>query len=1362
TDSAGKILVGNLPEGAYVVSEIQAPAGYMLDNAPQTIVIEGGKLHNMEFLDKPLSGIEIQKLNAVTQAPLSGATFVVERDTGEKIGTYQTDAAGKIIVPDLEAGTYIVSETVAPAGYILDARPQTAIVKSGRLTVVEFLNHPLSGIEIIKTDAYTHAPLSGAEFIVERPNGERVGKYLTDIAGKILVPDLAEGVYIVSETQSPAEYVLDAQPQTVEVKSGRLAVAEFTNKPFPFLYIKKVDASTGQLVAGAQFTVTNANGLIIANVTSLASGAVAVKVAPGVYTVTEIKAPDGYELNNPTQTVEVFADGHTADHASGAATAGNSADFANKPLNTLEIVKLDAATKNPLPGAMFTVDRANGERVGAYRTDASGKILIPDITEGTYVISETAAPDGYILSESPKSVNIQGGKLVSVEFLNKPLSGIEIVKLDAVTHAPLTGAAFTVTKADGERIGTFRTEADGKILVPDLDEGVYVVGEIQAPDGYLIDETPKNVTVKSGRLAVVEFVNSPLSGVQILKVDSVTKIPLKDARFTVYRQSGAIVGTYATDAAGMIIIDRLEPGWYKAAETKAPDGYIPDGTARDFEIASGQFIKLIFENKPLASLQIRKIDAISGEPLSGAVFEIREQGGAYIAEVTTDASGSASVAELEPNWYVIAEIKAPQGYILDGAAKTVEVKAVTPTVVTVANQPLSGIEIIKLDAATHVPLPDATFTVERPDGERIGTYQTDAAGKILVPDLTEGTYIISETLAPNGYILDAAPRTVIVQSGKLAVAEFVNNPLAGLKIIKLDSATRSPIEGVEFAVSKMDGERVEDEFRASAFKTDSTGQIFIPRLANGYYNVTETKAADGYLPDSEPKTVLVESGKTTLLEVLNTPMNGLLIVKTDESTGSSLAGVVFDVRRADGQFVTGSILDGNQPDTEANSPNRAASPNGDITGSYTTDAQGRILINGLPAGVYHITERQTLAGYELDTNVHSITVTPGKLAALQLTNRQKAGFRLLKIDSVTRRGIYGVEFMVFDGNNKVVGNYTTDDKGVIDFDGILTEGRYTIRETRPAEGYYADDMPRTVEFKSGRTTEIVWENTPEAGQIQITKKSADDNAVNGFPAGTLLQGAVFEIYDRANNLVDTVKSDKSGLAVSKALPIGRYTIRESQAPAYYSAIRDAIETEIEFSGQIVRLAVLNSSAYTHVSVVKRGYTEVVPGQSIRYDFKDIGNNSTASLDSFYWRDTLPTDAVRLDKIITGTWSARLSYKIVYKTNVSSGDYRTLSDNLITDKIRTIDASPAALGLASNEYVTEFMFVFGRVPAGFKQIDAPYIYCNVLPNLAHEYRFANKTDVGGLWGANQWVMANDRWVTVVYSKATPQVLPRTGY
>ena len=175
--------------------------------------------------------------------------------------------------------------------------------------------------------------------------------------------------------------------------------------------------------------------------------------------------------------------------------------------------------------------------------------------------------------------------------------------------------------------------------------------------------------------------------------------------------------------------------------------------------------------------------------------------------------------------------------------------------------------------------------------------------------------------------------------------------------------------------------------------------------------------------------------------------------------------------------------------------------------------------------------------------------------------------------------------------------------------------------------------------------------------------------------------------------------------------------------------------------------------------VSGDYAEVMPGQSIQYDLSGIANNSTTSLTSFFWRDILPTQAVRLDKIITGTYNVPGNYKVVYQTNLSNGTWRTMYDNLSTMQNHTLDASPAALGLASNEYVTAFMVSFGVVPANFRQVEAPRIYCSVLPQLTGGTQFVNQADVGGVYGS-QWIMATSRWVTRVYKPSEP--LPRTGY
>jgi hypothetical protein len=327
-------------------------------------------------------------------------------------------------------------------------------------------------------------------------------------------------------------------------------------------------------------------------------------------------------------------------------------------------------------------------------------------------------------------------------------------------------------------------------------------------------------------------------------------------------------------------------------------------------------------------------------------------------------------------------------------------------------------------------------------------------------------------------------------------------------------------------------------------------------------------------------------------------------------------------------------------------------------------------------------------------------------------------------------------------------------------DLALTDGRYQIRELEPAPGYMPDTSVKTFWVRYGATSEIEWENTPMQGQIQITKRSEDYNTFNGFAAGTLLEGVPFEIYDRSGNLTDTVKTDKNGVAKSRLLPLGRYTVKEVQSVSFYMTNTDAVEAEIEFAGQIVRLEFLNGSIRTGVTIKKRGYAEVVPNQTVRYEISETGNTGTQNLDSFYWRDVLPIDAVRLSKIVTGTYSSKQNYKIVYRTNLRN-DYITMADNLSTFKNAVIDASPTALGLAAGEYVTEFMLAFGVVPQGFAQLEPAYVHCDVLPWLPHEYRFTNKADAGGLH-EGRWIMTTDRWTTAVYGKKGVPTLPRTGY
>ena len=381
----------------------------------------------------------------------------------------------------------------------------------------------------------------------------------------------------------------------------------------------------------------------------------------------------------------------------------------------------------------------------------------------------------------------------------------------------------------------------------------------------------------------------------------------------------------------------------------------------------------------------------------------------------------------------------------------------------------------------------------------------------------------------------------------------------------------------------------------------------------------------------------------------------------------------------------------------------------------------------------------------------------GKTTTLTVKNKPFSGILIHKTDSVTGKGIYGVSFILYDSTNTPVGQYTSDNSGYVYIEGLTDGGRYYLRELENP-GYIPDTQMKTVYVTAGETTLIEWKNTPITAQIQITKKSADYNPTNGLPAGTLLEGATFEIYNERNgNKVDTIVTGANGLASSKALPLGRYTIRETKAPANYGASSETYTAVLEYSGQIVKLEITNKSLSTGVSIEKTGPKEATSGQPVRYVFSRIGNTSNVMLQSFYWRDTLPA-AVRLDKVVTGTYNFPGTYKIVYKVN-NTGDYRTLADSLSTSRNYTLAASPTALGLAANERVTEIMFVFGQVPGGFSQVEAPMLYCKAVSGLTPGSSFVNVADVGGTHDG-VWVQAVSRWVTTVYGKPTP--LPKTGY
>ena len=1416
TDSRGEIRLHEqgkrLYPGEFTITEVEPADGFQLKKPlTQTVIIHGNESKTVRFQNTPLSALVVWKYDSVTGAPVEGCIFQVKYMSGTSgtggtvIGTYRTGPGGSFTINRLKAGAYTVEELASDGDHVMDTAPQTAYISGKEQDVVQlyFGNSPKGAVLIKKIDSVTHEPLSDCEFFITDSKGTMLGdangKFVTDSAGTILVSNIDPGTTIVArETRAKENYILDDVPQTATIKAGQTVSLEFRNQPKGSVTLYKFSSADRKTpLEGVGFKITYADGKVVDNIGGKLSsngiyytdseGQINISGVTGTLIFTEVSTIPGYLIdeNRKSQTIVVNPDDH------------QSVYFYNQPVGSILVKKMSSTTKEPLSDVVIRITRTDGSVVGTsngeFRTDENGFIKV-DVEPGSYIVQEVSAKPGFLLDDTPKVVEVKGSGVYNVELFNQPLGSLVIHKYSSLDRkTPLAGVQFKVTYAPGCVVddengkvssnGIYYTGPDGTITINGIVGTVTITEQATIP-GYTIDPETRSQTivVNPDDVQHAYFYNSPKNILIIekyLETESGNE-PLKGVTFLVTDSSGAVIGNsngeFITGDDGRVVIAGVEPGTtVNVQEIKVPEGVVLDSIPKSIKISDDGANILRFYNKKTGYLVVRKLDSITKQPLAGVEFELTYADGSYVDDafghlsskgrfVTNDA-GEIRVPVV--GTIVVKEVKTLPTHIIDQATQiqTVKVNPADTQTITVYNEPLCSLTLRKLDAVTGKPVPNTEFTLKDGNGTVLGRYTTGSDGTVTVTGLIpNSTIVVVETKVPANYVLDPTPRTIIVRNGSNSVASggtssggtvsggstgttgggnagtvgggndltMENMPKTTLTIEKYleTDAGNVPLKGVTFLVTDSSGAILGPN--NGEYTSDENGRIVLPNLEPGtVITAKELRVPDGVVLDPTPKSIEIKGGMGgQTLTFINKSAGGLELIKVNEADKSQrIPNVTFEVRKMDGGLVD----------------------------TITTDKQGRAHLD-LDAGDYYAVETEAGKGFKLDSTPVYFTIRDGKTTTLTVTNRAMSGILIHKVDATTKKGIYGVTFLLYDASKNPIGQYSSDDKGYVHIDDLPGSGRYYLRELEN-DGYLVDTQLKTVYVTDGTTTEIAWENTAVTGQIQITKTSEDYNSMNGWPAGTPIPNTEFEIYHyRTGNLVDTVRTDKNGVAVSKPLPLGRYKVVESKAAEFYGLDKTPIEVEIEHAGQIVKTAMTNKALYTNVSIKKTGFVEVMPGQQIRYDFSGIANNSTTALTSFYWRDTLPTQAVRLDKIVTGTYNVQGNYKIVFKTNLN-GEYRTMYDNLSTMQNHVLDASPAALGLASNEYVTEFMLSFGVVPGNFRQVEAPKVYCNVVSWLTGGTQFVNQADVGGIYNG-QWIMATSRWVTKVYKPSTP--LPRTGY
>lgn len=549
---------------------------------------------------------------------------------------------------------------------------------------------------------------------------------------------------------------------------------------------------------------------------------------------------------------------------------------------------------------------------------------------------------------------------------------------------------------------------------------------------------------------------------------------------------------------------------------------------------------------------------------------------------------------------------------------------------------------------------------------------------------------------------------------------------------KTDDETKQPIEGVKFSLKKADGTVV------GTATTDENGVATFDKLYQANYKLVEVETNPKYILNKAEFDVPVEYNKTAKVDVENEHKKGNI--------------KVYKIDKDNNRVVLGNV----EFDLFSHEFNK-------VIGTYNTDVNGELEIKDLRIGDYSLIEKKTNRWYNLAEDT-DIEVEWNLTKELKIENELKKGaIKIIKVDEENHEvKLENVKFKVMDKDGNVLEELITDKNGEAETSNypIRDFSELKIQEIETLDNYVLDDEIHTITLEENQIKNITFENEKIKGQIEITKISSDDNKITGDKKGTPLEGAKFEIYNSNNELVDTLVTDKEGKATSELLVKGEYQLKEvDSGPLYYLINTDIFKAEIKNHKEVVKVNVEDDSVDVDVEVEKKGFIETQSKDSIYYDFSNVHNKSNVALDNFTWSDSLPTNALRANKIYTGTWNEDLKYSVWYKTNLSD-DYILLQDNLSTTTNNEVKFTDATL--QEGEFITDFEFRFGTVKADFKEVEQPRLYCDMLDNLPNGFVFVNHTKVSGNY-ENIYVEDKDDWKTITYYKEieTMQKLPRTG-
>ena len=980
-------------------------------------------------------------------------TYKGENNTGTELKLNK--ATYNFIANELPAREeYTVYEVSGTTGYSFSIDPVTFTITPAGSVKKVFTNKAMTGtISIVKHSA--DGVLSGWQFRVTgtAKTGQSYDKtFTTDAKGTITISNIRIGDYKVTEvkTGKTVGYITE-NSKDLEVKTDTVTTVNIENKPYANIVINKVDSVKGTALSGATF---------------------------GIYTDAECEIPaQAYT----SATDDTLTDAVITESATGKYTC------------------------NFLP-----IESKNGT---------------------TYYVKELSAPDHYAIDTDVHPVTLKtANSTVAVsnnatsKFYETPLGSVRTTKVDA-DHPDvlLSGAEFTVYQSDKATVyGSLTETSKGTYQLDEIPAGTYYLKETKAPKYYNIDNTFYQFTISdAGKVVDVsingndKFPNAPQKGdIKIVKRSADGILSGWQFRVTGTAKTGQSYDqTFTTDAKGTITISNLRIGDYKVIEVKTGKtvGYITPAN-QTIEVKSNATTTATFENKPFGHIVINKVDAKTGEKVTGATFGIytdstcKTVAKAYKsntdstlvkAEIIETATGvytcnNLPISSATGTTYYVKELTAPEGYYLDTDVHPVTLKTANATV-SVSN------EIGKSDFKEYPYGHGAVIKEWKLDNSTADMTADEIAQ--MKAELEKSLYF-----------------TVKDSNGKYITATGAD----GVYTYNGESTT---------------------EFRYVLKNSTFT----IAELPTGDYTITEYSTLLDYTIKSEnPVKITVVRNQTATATFVNErdTGNASIVKKWTNPNGLTTAqkaelekNVYFTVKNADGAYLN------------------AVSKNGKYVynGSQTAEARfmltnGKFELTELPTGKYTITEISNAEGYLPKTQVKTITVTKDATASAEFVNKVIVGnVTLTKVDEdYPENKLTGAVFTVYKSDKKtVVGTMKETETGVYSLEGLVY-GEYYVQETK-APKYFVRDVNfyyfqivndgETVEVSNDELGKGTFINSPQKGEIKIVKTSYN-NKVEGFKfevSGTTYTGQTFK---------KTYTTDKDGIIRITDLRAGEYTIHE--------------------------------------------------------------------------------------------------------------------------------------------------------------------------------------------------------------------------